>query len=64
VTASNDAQAAQWTRDRRVQVIRRQLVYRDWPKLRPVEKGIDVAIAVDLLHLALRKQYDALVLYL
>jgi hypothetical protein len=63
VTASNDAQAAQWTRDRRVQVIRRQLNYRDWPNHAPQEKGIDVAIAVDLMHLAIRKQYDALVLF-
>jgi hypothetical protein len=63
VTASNDAQAAQWARDRRVQVIRRQLVYRNWPNLPPVEKGIDVAIAVDLMRLAFRHQYDALVLF-
>jgi uncharacterized LabA/DUF88 family protein len=63
VTASNDAQASAWTRDQRVQVIRRQLNYRDWPQLRPQEKGIDVAIAVDLMHLAFRRQYDALVLF-
>jgi len=63
LTASNDAQAAQWGRDERVQVIRRQLVYRDWPKLPPVEKGIDVAVAVDLMRLAFRRQYDALVLF-
>ena len=52
VTASNDAQSSAWTRDQRVQVIRRQLNYRDWPRLPPQEKGIDVAIAVDLMHLA------------
>jgi len=63
VTAANDAQKAQWERDRRVQVIRRQLNYRGWPQLPPQEKGIDVAIAVDLMHLALRRQYDALVLF-
>ena len=56
--ASNDAQAAQWTRDRRVQVIRRQLNYRDWPNQPPREKGIDVAIAVDLVHLAFRHFLD------
>lgn len=61
--AANDAQASQWTRDRRVQVIRRQLNYRNWPNQPPMEKGIDVAIAVDLMHLAFRKQYDALVLF-
>jgi uncharacterized LabA/DUF88 family protein len=62
-TAANDAQSAAWTRDPRVHVERRQLNYRDWPNLPPREKGIDVAIAVDLMHLALRKQYDALVLF-
>jgi hypothetical protein len=63
VTAGNDAQAARWIRDQRVQVIRRQLNYRSWPTLPPQEKGIDVAIAVDLMHLAYRRQYNALVLF-
>jgi hypothetical protein len=44
-------------------VLRRQLNYRDWPNQPPREKGIDVSIAVDLMHLAFRKQYDALVLF-
>jgi hypothetical protein len=61
--AANEAQASQWTRNPRVQVIRRQLNYRNWPNQPPVEKGIDVAVAVDLMHLAYRKQYDALVLF-
>ncbi len=59
--ATNDAQASAWSRDRRVQVIRRQLRYRQG--LPPQEKGIDVALAVDLVHLAYRKQYDALVVF-
>jgi hypothetical protein len=63
VTAANDAQAAEWARDRRVHMVRRQLNYRGWPTVPPQEKGIDVAIAVDLMHLALRRQYDALVLF-
>jgi hypothetical protein len=41
-----------------VQVIRRQLNYRDWPNQPPREKGIDVAIAVDLVHLAFRHFLD------
>jgi uncharacterized LabA/DUF88 family protein len=61
--AANDAQASQWTRDRRVQVIRRQLNYRNWPALPPQEKGIDVQVAVDLIHTAFTRQYDALVLF-
>ncbi|NRQ35212.1 NYN domain-containing protein [Nonomuraea sp. NN258] len=62
-TAANDAQASEWTRDPRLHLVRRQLNYRGWPDSPPQEKGIDVAIAVDLIHLALRKQYDALVLF-
>jgi hypothetical protein len=61
--AANDAQASQWTRDRRVQVIRRQLNYRNWPNQSPQEKGIDVQIAVDLITTAFTGQYDALVLF-
>jgi hypothetical protein len=45
-----------------VQVIRRQLVYRDWPDRPPVKKGIDVAAAVGLMRLA-RRRSDALVLF-
>jgi hypothetical protein len=39
------------------------LNYRGFPAASPTEKGIDVALAVDLIHLAMRKQYDALVLF-
>jgi hypothetical protein len=46
-----------------VQVIRRQLNYRDWPNLPPQEKGIDVQIAVDLIQAAYTGQYAALVLF-
>lgn len=61
--AANDAQASLWTRDARVHMVRRQLNYRNWPQQPPVEKGIDVALAVDLIHLAFRRQYQALVLF-
>lgn len=61
--AANDAQASQWERDTRVRVVRRQLNYRDWPNLPPQEKGIDVALAVDMIHVAFRRQYEALVLF-
>lgn len=59
--AVNNAQAAEWTRDQRVQMITRPLVYRSGRP--PYEKGIDVAIAVDLMHCAFRKLYDALILF-
>ena len=61
--AANDAQASHWCRDPRVRVIRRQLNYRNWPKVPAQEKGIDVALAVDVIHYAYRRQYDALVLF-
>jgi hypothetical protein len=61
--AANEAQAALWTRDPRVRMFRRQLNYREWPDRPPVEKGIDVAIAIDLVYLAFRREYDALVLF-
>jgi hypothetical protein len=63
VAAANDAQASEWTRDPRVTLMRRQLNYRGWPRLPGQEKGIDVAIAVDLMYLAIRGDYDALVLF-
>ncbi len=44
-------------------MIRRQLNYRNWPEQAPQEKGIDVQIAVDLIHAAFTQTYDALVLF-
>jgi hypothetical protein len=42
-----------WTGDRRVAVFNRPLRYpADWPDSKPIEKGIDVALAVDLVQLA------------
>jgi NYN domain len=48
---------------RRTGLIRRQLVYRDWPNRPPIKKGIDVAVAIDLMRVVLRRQYDPLVLF-
>lgn len=62
-TRANDIQAAGWTRDRRVHVIRRQLNYRGWPNFASQEKGIDVHLAVDLMRTAFTRRYDALVLF-
>jgi hypothetical protein len=62
--SANDKQAAQWARrDGRVRVERRPLAYRNWPDAPPVEKGIDVKLAVDLIYEAMRKDADALVLF-
>lgn len=40
-------------------VIMRTLRYpRDWPQVKPEEKGIDVALAVDFVTMAVRGEYD------
>jgi hypothetical protein len=62
--SANDQQANQWARrDTRVKMLRRPLTYRRWPGHPPIEKGIDVKLAVDLIHDAMCKTYDALVLF-
>ena len=62
-TAANDAQTAVWERDPRVQVTRRDLNYRGWPDQKPREKGVDVALAICLVHTALRHEYDVAVVF-
>lgn len=63
MTAANDAQTETWGRDARVRVVRRDLQYRGWPTLPPVEKGIDVALAVDLVRSAMLDLYDAVIVF-
>jgi uncharacterized LabA/DUF88 family protein len=62
-TAANDAQTAAWERDRRVRVTRRDLNYRGWPAVPPREKGVDVALAIDLVESALLREYDAAIVF-
>jgi NYN domain len=58
-----DRQARAWRRDPRVQLIARPLRYpRDPRRARPVEKGIDVCLAIDFVTMALRGEYDVGVL--
>lgn len=57
-TAANDAQTAEWERDPRVQVVRRDLNYRGWPGQPPREKGVDVALAIGLVETAILNEYD------
>lgn len=58
--AANDRQTATWERSDKVEVIRRPLRYPpNWPATPATEKGIDVAIAVDLVRLASTHSYDA-----
>jgi uncharacterized LabA/DUF88 family protein len=62
--SSNAQQANQWERrDPRVRMIRRPLAYRGWPDHPPVEKGIDVQIAVDMIQAAMGKVFAALILF-
>jgi DNA-binding transcriptional regulator YhcF (GntR family)/uncharacterized LabA/DUF88 family protein len=61
--AANDRQTSDWERNPKVTVIRRPLRYPpDWPTTPATEKGIDVAIAVDMIRMAMAKDYDAAVL--
>lgn len=61
--STSDRQKASWERDNRVRVIRRSLTYRRWPDQPPVEKGIDVKLAVDLIHTAIQGSYDVLIIF-
>lgn len=66
--AANERQAAAWSSSPYVHVYRRALQYpRGWPDAclageRPREKGIDVALAIDFVRLAIEDAYDVGVL--
>lgn len=63
-TRANDRQTSDWERSSVVKVIRRNVSYpHDWPERRAIEKGIDVAIAVDMIHLSMSNEIDAAVLF-
>lgn len=61
--AANDAQTAAWQRDERVVVPRRTLNYRGYPQQKPQEKGIDVALSIDLVRAAIEEQADVLIAF-
>jgi hypothetical protein len=63
MTAANDAQADAWARDPRVRMVRRDLKYRGWPRFPPQEKGIDVALAVDLVRSAMLPLCDVAIVF-
>jgi uncharacterized LabA/DUF88 family protein len=65
LAAATEAQAAHWTRDRRVRMHRRALDYPPgWPNSRrPVrEKGVDVMLACDFVRHAIEHRADILIL--
>lgn len=62
--AASDRQARAWMAAREVSVLRRQLRYpKAWPHLPAQEKGIDVALAVDFVRLAMQREYDVGILF-
>jgi hypothetical protein len=68
LTAATDKQAAAWGADPRVKVIRRTLWYpRDFGQPgcheKPREKGIDVSLAVDMVRMAIKKEYEVAILF-
>ena len=62
--SSNDIQAAAWSTDHRVHLVRRDLKYeREGDKFIAREKGIDVALAVALVETAMLREYDAAIIF-
>jgi uncharacterized LabA/DUF88 family protein len=61
--ARNNAQEAEWHRDRRVTVSARPLKYpSNWPTSPQQEKGIDVALAIGFVRTAIQQRADVLIL--
>ena len=61
--ARNNAQEAEWHKDRRVVVSARPLKYpSNWPAAPQQEKGIDVALAIDFVRCAIQQKADVLIL--
>ena len=61
---ANDRQTDMWERSDQVTVIRRDLQYPpDYPMSAASEKGIDVAIAVDMIRLGMSGYMDTAILF-
>jgi uncharacterized LabA/DUF88 family protein len=66
--ARSDKQAAAWSSDPRVTMVRRPLSYpRDFGQPtcfeKPREKGIDVSLAIDMVRMALNTEYEVGILF-
>jgi len=63
--SANDVQAATWSSDSRVRVVRRDLKYESFDdgSFLAREKGIDVALAVGLVERALDRDFDAAIVF-
>lgn len=63
MTSRNKAQAAEWSRDRRVKMHTRPLRYpRNWPTDKAREKGVDVMLACEFVRCALEGAADTLIM--
>jgi uncharacterized LabA/DUF88 family protein len=61
---ANDRQTAAWRRSPLVEVLRRPLRYPpEWPASKAKEKGVDVALGIDVVRLAVQGAYDVGVLF-
>ncbi len=61
--AAHMRQSASWTRAG-ARIFARPLRYpRDWPNSKPQQKGVDVALAVDFVAMAVRGEYDVGVVF-
>lgn len=61
--AANERQTAAWGQSPLIEVIRRPLRYPgSWPKQRAREKGVDVALGIDFVRLAVRGAHEVGVL--
>lgn len=57
--AASRRQITAWSRYMRVEVLTRTLRYPSgWPREKPMEKGIDVSLALDYALMAYRQEYD------
>ena len=63
-SSASSQQANAWKRrDKRVRMFQRPLAYRGWPDHPPIEKGIDVQIACDMIQAAMANVFAALILF-
>lgn len=67
LASANDKQFSEWIKDPRVMVKRRALHYpSNWGHPgcyeRPREKGIDVSLAIDLVRMAFKKEFEVAIL--
>lgn len=68
MASANDQQMLEWQSDKKCTVVRRPLWYpEDWGEPGcvelPREKGVDVAIAIDMVTMAIREEFEVGILF-